>query len=176
MNFYQAALAEFIGVYLLTLIICGLGVGLTKSDAPTASINGALGAGLTIATIVWATNCISGANLNPAISIVLIFTNDLDLMRGIFYIIVQLLGAIAGSATLNALVTEHARPMLGLTLINDKITLLKAFGIEVIITFLLAFVVFACLDKNRKDLGGSFPLTIGLAVTCGALFGVISLF
>ena len=32
--------------------------------------------------------------------------------------------------------------------------------------------VFACIDKKRKDLQGSFPLSIGLAITVGALFGV----
>jgi glycerol uptake facilitator-like aquaporin len=176
LNFYQAALAEFIGVFLLVLVVCGIGITINKSEPAPASINGALGAGLTVATIVWATNAISGANLNPAISMVLIFTNDLDLMRGVFYIICQLLGAVAGSATLVALVPEFARPMLGMTLVNDKITLLKAFGVEVIATFMLAFIVFACLDKNRKDLGGSFPLTIGLVVTIGALFAVCILF
>ncbi len=31
------------------------------------------------------TNAISGGNLNPAISIVLVITNDLDPTRGIFY-------------------------------------------------------------------------------------------
>lgn len=169
--FYQAILAEFIGVYILTLIVCGLGLSF-KKDEITPSINGALGGGLTLATMVWCTNCISGGNLNPAISAVLVFTNDLDLMRGIFYIIFQLLGGLAGAATLNCLVPSYARSQLGLTLVNENVGLLKAFGVEVIITFLLAFTIFACLDKNRKDLGGSFPLAIGLAVTCGALFGV----
>ena len=45
--------------------------------------------------------------------------------------------------------------------LNDKISLIHAFGIEVIITFLLAFTVYACIDKKRKDLNGSFPLAIG---------------
>jgi glycerol uptake facilitator-like aquaporin len=173
LSFYQAIFAEFIGVYILTLIVCGLGLSFDKNDAPTPSINGALGGGLTLATMIWCTNCISGGNLNPAISIVLMFTNDLDMMRGIFYIIFQLLGAMSGAATLTALVPAYSRPQLGLTLVNDDVTLFKAYGVECIITFLLAFTVFACLDnKNRKDLGGSFPLAIGLSVTAGALFGV----
>ena len=87
--FYQAILAEFIGVYILTLIVCGLGLSF-KKDESIPSINGALGGGLTLATMIWCTNCISGGNLNPAIRIVLVFTNDLDLKRGIFYVIFQL--------------------------------------------------------------------------------------
>ena len=169
--FYQAIFAEFIGVYILTLVVCGLGLSFNKEET-TPSINGALGGGLTLATMIWCTNCISGGNLNPAISIVLMLTSDLDVMRGIFYIIFQLLGAVAGAATLTALVPEYARNQLGVTLVNENVGLFKAFGIECIITFLLAFTVFACLDKNSKDLGGSFPLAIGLSVSCGALFGV----
>ena len=169
--FYQAILAEFIGVYILTLIVCGLGLQL-DTDSVTPSINGALGGGLTLATMIWATNCISGGNLNPAISIVLVFTGDLDLLRGIFYVIFQLAGAIAGAATLSGVIPAYAQAQIAVTSVAKDVTLLKAFGVEVIITFLLAFTVFACLDKSRKDLNGSFPLAIGLSVTCGALFGV----
>ena len=82
------------------------------------------------------------------------------------------MGALCGSATLDALVPSNVRKNLGVTQLNDNVTLLNAFGIEVIITFLLAFTVYACIDKKRKDLNGSFPLAIGLSVTAGALFGV----
>lgn len=61
---------------------------------------------------------------------------------------------------------------LGLTLLNKNLTTSQGVGIEIIITFILMLTVFACLDTHRKDLGGSFPLTIGLAVTIGCFFGV----
>lgn len=170
--FYQAVLAEFIGVFILTLVVCGLGIKLNANDDPVPSINGALGGGLTLATMIWSTNCISGGNLNPAISIVLVLTKELDVLRGIFYIIFQLLGALAGAATLSALIPNEAQSQIAVTLVNKDVSMLKAFGVEVIITFLLALTVFACIDKKRKDLGGSYPLSIGLSVTCGALFGV----
>jgi glycerol uptake facilitator-like aquaporin len=171
LSFYQAIVAEFIGVFILTFVVCGLGINMSE-DSTTPSINGALGGGLTLATMVWCTNCISGGNLNPAISIVLVFTSDLDPLRGVFYVISQLLGALAGAATLSALLPSALHSQIAITSINSNVSILKAFSVELIITFLLAFTVFACLDKNRKDLGGSFPLAIGLAVTCGALFGV----
>lgn len=61
---------------------------------------------------------------------------------------------------------------IGLTLLSDQITPLQGYLVEVIITFILVFCIFSCIDKRRKDLTGSFPLTIGFAVTVGALFGV----
>lgn len=61
---------------------------------------------------------------------------------------------------------------LGVTLLNDQITPFQGFLVEVLITFILIITIFACIDKNRNDIGGSFPLTIGFAVTVGVLFGV----
>ena len=84
LGFYQAVLAEFIGVFILTFAVCGFGLSF-NGEPSIPSINGCLGGGLTLATMIWCTNCISGGNLNPAISIVLVLTNDLDHTRGIFY-------------------------------------------------------------------------------------------
>jgi glycerol uptake facilitator-like aquaporin len=173
LKFYQAILAEFIGVYILTLVVCAIGISLNKNNpSKTPSINGALGGGLTLGTMIWCMNCISGGNLNPAISIALVVTNELLLIRGIFYIFSQLLGAYMGSVTLNFLLPEAVRANVGLTLLNQHISIAKGFGVEFMITFLLAITVFASIDKTRKDLNGSIPLSIGLSVTCGALFGV----
>ena len=61
---------------------------------------------------------------------------------------------------------------IGVTLLNDEITPFQGFLVEVLITLILIITIFACIDKNRNDIGGSFPLTIGFAVTVGVLFGV----
>lgn len=37
--FYQAVLAEFIGVFILTMVVCGLGIQLNSNDPPVPSIN-----------------------------------------------------------------------------------------------------------------------------------------
>ncbi len=139
------------------------------------TIHGALAGGLTLGTMIWCMNCISGGNLNPAISIALMITNDLLFIRGIFYIIFQLLGAYAGAASITFLLPASHRQNLGLTVLNEHVSLGKGFGVELLITFILALTVYASIDKNRKDLNGSIPLSIGLSVTCGALFGVCSI-
>ena len=68
--------------------------------------------------------------------------------------------------------TQAALPQIGLTLLNPRISPLQGILVEVLITFVLIITIFACVDAHRKDLGGSFPLTIGFAVTVGALMGV----
>lgn len=170
-KFYQALLGEFIGVYILTLIVCGVGISLDP-EKKIPSINGALAGGLTLATMIWCVNCVSGGNLNPAVSIALVLTNDLLVIRGVFYVIFQLLGAYAGAASVTFLMPPSVRNGLGVTTLNENISVGKGFGVELIITFILVFTIYASIDKNRKDLGGSVPLSIGLSVTCGALLGV----
>lgn len=61
---------------------------------------------------------------------------------------------------------------IGLTTLNSNVTSLQGFCVECIITFILVITIFACIDRKRKDLGGSFPLQIGFAIMVGALFGV----
>lgn len=73
---------------------------------------------------------------------------------------------------LKVLIPRSVHSQIGLTLIAPRISLLTAFGVEFIVTFVLAFTVFACVDSKRKDLGGSYPLAIGFSVIVGALFGV----
>jgi aquaporin-4 len=67
---------------------------------------------------------------------------------------------------------KSAPMQIGLTTLSRSVTAFQGFGVECIITFILVLTIFACIDKKRKDLGGSFPLTIGFAITVGALFGV----
>lgn len=172
LSFYQAIAAEFLGTLLLVLIVCALGVKL-DSGVVVPSIVGAFGGALTVSTMIWFSNSISGGNVNPAITIALLLTNELNYLRGVCYIIAQLLGALCGFKILMTLLPSDLEGIsqIGLTLVNPKIPIVTAFGVEFIITFLLTFTAFASIDKKRKDLGGSYPLSIGLSVFIGAMFG-----
>jgi glycerol uptake facilitator-like aquaporin len=179
---------------------------------------------------------VSGVNVNPAVTIALLITGEMNIIRAIAYICCQLCGALLGAFLVKELVPEHMKgfdvlvdsksalisndtlsrvvrslkqnsnksfiistPLtttaaiynnasgilkvdnfnaktvpLGLTLLNKDLTPAQGVGIEMLVTFMLMLTVFACLDTKRKDLNGSFPLTIGLAVTIGCFFAVSS--
>lgn len=145
---------------ILVIYACSIGLPITEIDG-VPSINGCLGGGLTLATLVWCFGSISGAHLNPAVSIAFLFTGKINPLVASFYIGSQLFGALSGAFVLDAIVPDFAKGTLSVTQLSSELTLAQGFGVEFIITFILVLTVYACVDKHRKDLNGSFPLQIG---------------
>ncbi|KAJ8968301.1 hypothetical protein NQ317_013708 [Molorchus minor] len=115
---------------------------------------------------------ISGCHINPAVTLSLFITGDIKLLRAIFFIVVQCVGAAAGSALLKVMTPEDKVGNLGLTAVSSQITPEQGLLMEAILTFLLLFVIHGVCDARRKDVKGSAPLAIGLAITAVHLCGI----
>jgi MIP family channel proteins len=168
-RFYQELICEFIGTMLL-VIVC-TSTGLPVATKPVPDLNGALASGLIVATVVVGFGYISGAHINPAVTVTFLVVAEVDFIRAFFYIIVQLFGATSGSAIVRLITPGEARRNLGMTLVTPGVSLIQAFIVEFLITFILCYTVHAICDKNRDDVGGSKALAVGFAVTIGCLFG-----
>lgn len=170
-NFWRAIFAELLGTFLLVLYACGA----TRQDwqkDPLDIVQIALSFGLSVATSVWIIGHISGGHINPAVTCAMLVTRRISLIRAILYIIAQCVGGIAASALLRAVTPSEIVGSLGATTLNTNVTAGMGFGIEFFIVFGLVSTVFAACDGKRTDLGGSFPLTIGFAVSVGHLWAV----
>lgn len=169
--FWKALFAEFLGTFFLVLIAIGSTVqGWQPDELDVVQI--ALTFGLVVATIVWIIGHVSGGHINPAVTMAMLVTRRISLVRAVLYIIVQCGGAIAGAGLLRSLTPESQQGGLGTTTLSDGVSAGMGFGIEFFITMLLVLTVFATVDSKRNDHGGSFPLTIGLSVTTGHLWAV----
>ncbi|KAJ8920537.1 hypothetical protein NQ315_005406 [Exocentrus adspersus] len=115
---------------------------------------------------------ISGCHINPAVTLSLFVTGDIKLLRALFFIVVQCVGAAGGSALLKVVTPEDKVGNLGLTNINSQITQLQGLLMEGVLTFLLLFVIHGVCDTRRRDIKGSAPLAIGLAITAAHLCGI----
>merc|ERR1719282_2019913 len=82
------------------LVIIGCGTASVTSD-PDYSTKVSLAFGLGVMSIACFTGHISGGNLNPAVSLGLLVGGQLSLIKAIFYIVAQTVGAIAGAAVLH---------------------------------------------------------------------------
>ncbi len=173
-------LAELFGTMLLVLFGCGVnaGVSLTKSYAQNAGwIVISLGWGLAVTMAIYAVGSISGAHINPAVTIGLMVSGDFpaDKMPG--YVVAQMMGAIMGAT----LVWIHYLPHWGET--EDKDTKLGVFSTspaidnklsnlvsEIIGTFALVFVI-QLIGANGFS-SGLNPIAVGaLIVAVGVSLG-----
>lgn len=163
-NIWRCLAAEFLGTLLLVLI--GTGVCISWVT-PADIVQIALTFGFIIATMVQSIGHISGCHINPAVTCGLLVSGHISILKGAFYIIVQCVGAVAGSAILKVIVPVSRQGNLGLTTVNPELTAGQGFLVEAIITFVLILVIQSVCDPRRKDLGNAAPIAVGLAIsTC----------
>ncbi|XP_068911779.1 aquaporin AQPAe.a isoform X2 [Tenebrio molitor] len=165
---WRMLVAEFVGTFLLVVIGCG-SIIFSETDF---IVRVALTFGLTVATLAQTIGHISGCHINPAVTLSLFVTGDIKLLRALLFVVVQLIGAVGGAGVLRLMVPESKEGNLGITNLGNELTDVQGFLMEIILTFLLLFVIHGVCDPRRKDIKGSAPLAIGLAVTACHLCGI----
>nr|AOS89751.1 aquaporin [Helix pomatia] len=165
-RFVRAVLAEAVGTAMLVIVGCGSVSTLNKGLHPGAETMAvAFSFGFALAMIIWMFGHISGAHVNPCVSIGFLVTGHVSLLKTICYIIAQVAGAIAGAGLLKAIIPSGWQGNLGTTTLDENVTIWQGVIIEVIATFCLVMTVFASCDRLRTDHSGSIALAIGFCVT-----------
>lgn len=168
--FLKAVFAEFLAT--LIFVFCGLASALSWPSALPSVLQISVAFGLAIGTLVQALGPVSGAHINPAITLALLVGNQISLLRAVFYVVAQLVGAIAGAGILYGLAPSNARGNLAVNSLNNNITPGQAVVVELILTFQLALCIFSSTDTRRTSPVGSPALSIGLSVVLGHLVGI----
>ena len=165
MGDFKKYLAEAISTF--SLVFIGAGAILANNSL----IAVALAHGLVLMSMIYATAHISGAHVNPAVTIGMWVTKKISTKNTIFYIIAQLLGAAIASYLLLAIFPNSPSELhLGATALASNVTVGMGILIEAILTFFLVFTIFAvAVDKRGKN--GAFGLAIGLVLTFDILVG-----
>jgi aquaporin NIP len=123
--------------------------------------------GLVIMAMVYATGHLSGAHVNPAVTVAFTVTRHFPLREALAYVPAQLAGATAAAGVLLAAWTdEPAR--LGATV--PTVGAGRALLYEVVLTALLMFVVMAVATDTRAA-GAAAAIAIGGVIGLDALFG-----
>ncbi|NXY11541.1 AQP2 protein, partial [Pteruthius melanotis] len=169
--FTKAVLAEFLAT--LVFVLFGLGSALNWPSAPAPSaLQIALAFGLAIGTLVQALGHVSGAHINPAVTLGCLLGSQLSLLRALFYVVAQLLGGVVGAAILHEITPAGCREGLALNKLHNETTTGQAVTVELFLTFQLVLCIFASTDERREDNLGSPALSIGLSVAVGHLLGI----
>ncbi|XP_003230243.1 aquaporin-5 [Anolis carolinensis] len=168
--FLRAVFVEFLATAIF--VFFGLGSALKWPSALPSVLQIALAFGLAIGTMAQTFGHISGGHMNPAVTIAFFIGNQISFFRMLFYIVAQLVGAIAGAGVLYGVTPTNARGNLAVNGLSNNTTAGQAVVVEMILTFQLVMCVFASTDSRRNDHVGSPALSIGLSVTLGHLVGI----
>ncbi len=123
--------------------------------------------GLVIMVMIYATGHLSGAHINPAVTIAFSVTRHFPVREAAAYIPSQLTGAIAGAVLLR-LVWHNSPAHLGATL--PSVGAGAALAYELVLTAFLMFVIMAVATDTRAA-GAAAAIAIGGTVALDALFG-----
>ncbi len=159
--------AEFIGTFVLVLLACGV-AAVTGCEVPQAGyVATALAFGLVIVAMAYSIGNVSGCHINPAVSIAMLVSGKMDLKDFAGYVIAQFLGAIAGAATLMAIIgKDNGLGCNGLYKGDAGIS----FVIEIILTFVFVIAILGVTSKTEN--GNVAGLVIGLTLVLVHLIGI----
>lgn len=157
--------AELVGTYALVTAGCGAIMVNAQTNALT-HVGIALTFGLIITVMIASTGHISGAHFNPAVTIAFAVTRHFPWREVVYYVVAQMLGALLGAVTLRLLIGDIAA--LGATLPSGSA--LQSFGLEVLLTTVLMFVIISVATDTRA-IGTPAALAIGFTVALDALWG-----
>ncbi|UTV30332.1 MIP/aquaporin family protein [Photobacterium atrarenae] len=176
-------IAEFIGTGLLIFFGVGCVAALVLAGASFGQWEISITWGLGVTIAIYCTAGVSGAHINPAVTIALALFHGFDKRKVAPYIAAQLLGAFSAAALVYSLYsnlfadyeathniirgTEASLATAGIfsTYPHSALSFMGAFAVEMVITAVLMFAILAIGDeKNGTPRGAMGPLLIGLLI------------
>jgi len=152
-NWFAEAIATyalvFFGPLAIILSVVAFGEGLSIESI----IMIALAHGAAIGLMVYAFGHISGAHINPAVTIPMMITKKISVADGVGYIAFQIIGGIIATLSLMLILPEIGKPVLWgghggpSELLNHSI--MSGFVVEVILTFFLVLVIFMTVVHKK---------------------------
>jgi MIP family channel proteins len=164
-------IGELIGTFLFVLIGAGSIVSNSFTNSGLGLVGIALAHGFALAIVVSIFGGLSGGHINPAVTIAMMVTRRIEFLRGILYIIAQLIGATIAGLVLKAVFPAAAveAAHLGTPALGMGVSVGTGILLEAVMTFFLLMAVFGtAVDPRAPKIGG---FGIGLTVMVDILLG-----
>ncbi|KAL3220112.1 hypothetical protein MRX96_005508 [Rhipicephalus microplus] len=172
LELWRAVIGECLATFFYVFLVCGAHVSWPGYAEPSV-LAIALTSGAAAATLVQCYGHISGAHMNPAVTLATFATRKVSPIRTILYVSAQCGGAIAGAALLYGVSVPGHQSSLGSNRPHEALGAWQAFGVEFVLSFLLSSTVFATRDPHRSHLSaGSDAVVIGFAYLACTLAGL----
>ncbi|MGB7326871.1 MAG: aquaporin [Rubripirellula sp.] len=150
-------LSEFLGTFFLVVIGCGAIAVDVRTEALT-HVGIAIVWGLIVLTMIYAIGSVSGAHMNPAVTIAFACFKKLPVKDAMGYVPAQCLGALAGAIAIRS-VLGLDEGLLGATTVKAGLSPLGGMAVEAMMTAILMFVVIGVSTGAKEE-----SITAGIAV------------
>ncbi|MEK7523743.1 MAG: aquaporin [Patescibacteria group bacterium] len=168
---WQKYTAEALATFIFVFAAAGSVLANYQTGGSLGTLGVALVHGLALAAMIYAVWHISGAHLNPAVTIALWATGHIKTVTGIGYILAQLVGSVVAALFIKIIFTGVSpQYFLGTTALGTGVTTGMGILVEALLTFFLVWTVFATMVDKRGNhmLGG---LCVGLIMAVAVMIG-----
>ena len=172
----NSLLKETIGTAVLVLVACGVAAVTGASTVATS-----LAFGLVIVAMAYSIGNVSGCHINPAVSIAMFIRKKLTLKEFLVYVASQFVGGIVGALLLGLFLRGNFESLGGnaiqATILNSKtlevdfVSIVIAFVVEVVLTFIFVIAILGVTDSKHHD-GKHAGIVIGLVLVLVHLIGL----
>lgn len=169
-------IAEALGTFILVFFGCGAAV---LMGAQIGMLGISLAFGLSIVAAAYGLGAISGAHLNPAVSLGMVAAGRMSIGDFISYAFAQIVGAIAASAVILMIASGKADYVLATNGLGQngygpgylgEYAMSAAFTFELVATFLFVTVILGATEKGAPS--AMAGLAIGLTLAAIHLVGI----
>ncbi|WOL17140.1 hypothetical protein Cni_G25929 [Canna indica] len=151
--------AEVIATFLLVFVTCGAAALNKNNPGVVSQLGASVAGGLIVTVMIYAVGHISGAHMNPAVTLAFAVSKHFPWIQVPFYWSAQFTGAMVASFILRELL--HPITVIGTT--TPSGTAARALVMEIIVTFSMMFVTLAVATDTRA-VGELAGLAVGSAV------------
>ncbi|PIA62693.1 hypothetical protein AQUCO_00200601v1, partial [Aquilegia coerulea] len=158
-GFLKKVVAEIIATFLLVFVTCGSAALSATDEHKVSKLGASIAGGLIVTVMIYAVGHISGAHMNPAVTLAFAAVRHFPWKQVPFYAAAQITGATVASFTLHQLL--HPIERVGTT--SPSGTDLQALVMEIIVTFSMMFITSA-VATDTKAIGELAGIAVGSAV------------
>ena len=160
------SVSEAVGTFVLVFAAAGSVMVTELSNNHVSSLAPSFGSGLVVAAMVYVFGSISGAHINPAVTLALALSKHMPWRHTPAYWAAQVIGASAAAGTLRLMLGDVA----GLGGHAPSGGTLQSLSMEIVLTFILVVVISAVV-ANPSRLGSVSGVAIGGTVFLGTMLG-----
>ncbi|GAC1447024.1 MAG: aquaporin [Vulcanimicrobiaceae bacterium] len=164
--------AEVIGTFVLTFVAAGADIVDFVSGGTIGHVARYLAPGLTVTALIWSLSGVSGAHINPAVTLAFVVRGTFPIARVPGYVAAQIIGASAAALLLRAIFKDAVAH--GITHAVPPFTTLQAAALETVLTFVLVYVILSTADQ-KAVVGKNAAIGVGgIVAVCGLAFSPVS--